>query len=130
MFIDKDKFENALLGHNCINKILEEFSQEYKKEFLGGKYQPYVDEIYIETGYLKMDIKTSYCGCCSDDSSYRSCPVEYLWDNNWIEKEKANLEQQEVEREAKVVARKIEDAKKFDERRKVKYLELKKEFES
>ena len=127
MFIKKDQFETSILGYGLVEDALNKFGAVYLEVFNWKSSD--IDKIVVIDDFIRMDISTWYSGC-DEETDYITCPVSYLWDEDWIEKEKVRLAQEAEERKKR---QEIRDAKRREENkegRRKHYLELKEEFEN
>ena len=87
-------------------------------------------EYYSDELYVSYD--ASRCGCCRDTESI-TMPMEYLWEEDWKEKELARMENEKKEKERlakRKEAKEEKDKKKAkEEKDKKDYTRLKKKFE-
>lgn len=73
-------------------------------------YSGSIEKIEFEAGKVEVTTVTTYsCSCCRDEYDYYSFPIDYLFDDNYLDVVKA-----EVERRAEEAARKKQEE---DERR-------------
>ena len=131
-YITKEEFDAAIGGYEFLQKVAEEFAEKYEEVFVGGKFS-YLRELDISadeiTGDIEMMFEVNYCGCCQGDWETYTVPVDYLWDENWIEREKEARAHQQKIREQEEAKRKEAEAVKLKERRYQQYLKMREEFE-
>ena len=97
-------------------------------EHANGSYlsKPYISEIEYETDRITYCIVTYYRGDADQDCG--SMPIEYLWEDNWLNIALAEKKRKEEEAKCKEIA----DAKKAqirnEQRQRQRYEELKEKY--
>lgn len=130
-YITRAEFDAAVGGYDFLSKATKEFAKDFEKEFVGGKYVSLqeidfaCDEI---TGDIEMCFNVSYCGCCGPDYETFTVPIDYLWDENWMEREKAKRKEDQRIRDKEKAERKKKEKKEAAERRYQQYLAMKEEY--
>lgn len=130
MYLTKEQYEIALEGYAFIDKAVKEFGEAYEKEFCKG--QCWINKIDFdpETGTIDIEEEWSYCGCCSNDFETFYLPIDYLWDDHWVGREKERRAQLAREEEQRKKEKEALKEKEREEKRYQKYLEMKKEYEN
>lgn len=129
-YITSEEYIAAIGGYNFLEKAAKKLAKDYGGKFVGGKYATLqnidIDEI-AETIFLTFDV--CYCGCCP--SEYESCtlPMDYLWDDDWVGREKEKRAEAERQREKRKAEEKAKQDKEREERRYQGYLKMKEEYE-
>lgn len=126
----KDKAWCELAGamYQEFHQALEDLCDLYIANF--GHDKEYVTEFTLEDDMIHISTEISHCSCCSPDYDSHAIPVSYLWDSNWVEKEKEKIKVRErIEQEMKA-ANKLERERKAEEARRAQYEKLKEEFEN
>lgn len=137
-YTTKKEFEAWAGGWSWIEKLYRQFAEDYRAEFLD--HRETIDEVEIEPGLgnssdsmmngtIEIRTETYYCGCCGPEPGYYSLPISYLWEEDWIEKEKEKRALAEQKRKEKAEKERIKKEEEMKEARYRRYLELKKEFE-
>ncbi len=133
--ITKKEFEAAVEGYALIDREAKATAERWLTVFgYGGEWITSIecdcfDLADVEHGTIDISTEESYCSCCSNDYNSHSIPVSYIWDPDWEDRDvKRRAEEKRLEDERKA-AKKIEDAKKREEKRYAKFLEMKEEYE-
>jgi len=131
MKITKSRIEwFAEIHEDMMRHIGEVAELVYKARNPNARYAPFdIEDCSIQIGCCGIDIgwtEYSYCGDHERDSMY--LPIEYLWNDDWVEKEKVKQEEEARKRkENEERQKKLQEAaaqkRKYDQ-----YLELKKQF--
>ena len=107
MHITEKEYQVALDGYSYIDEAVRKFGEEYSNEFCGGSAWVNKIDFDPEDGTIEIEEEFSYCGCCSNDYETYYLPIDYLWDEHWIGREKERRaevtrqkEKAEVERKA------------------------------
>lgn len=129
MYITEKEYEIALDGYSFIDKAVKAFGEEYEKEFCGGRGWLNKIDFDPEDGTIEIEEEYSYCGCCSNDYESFYLPIEYLWDKDWVGREKQLREQQRLDREKAAEQKAAEKEEKRKAERYQKFLAMKKEYE-
>ena len=108
-----------------VQERINDFGRDYVEEFCSS--ESYFDMAYIEGDRVEIESTSHYCG--TSDTDYNSCPIEYLYDEYWIQTEKARL----TEVNMKALKDRAERDKQAEIERKASrydnYLKLKAEYE-
>lgn len=131
MYLTEKEYKIALDGYSFIDDAVKKFAEDYKKEFCPSGYVTKVEFFPTSDTEATIDIEEEYtsCGCCSPDYEEFSLPVEYLWDKDWVGREKERREQKRRENELRNKEREAEREKERDEKRYQQYLAMKEEYE-
>jgi len=131
-YITREQYDAAIGGYSFLNKIAKQLAEDYRDEFVGGKYASIenVDVVGDEiAGDVEMEFDVSYCGCCPGEIEIYEVPADYLWRDDWkeVEREKRR-EQIRIIEEQK---RKEEEERKAERERLEyeRYLKLKEKYE-
>jgi len=131
-YMTKEEFIAAVGGYEFILSAAKEFAKEYREKFVGGKYAT-IEDIDIGcdgiTGDIEITYDVSYCGCCPGEWEGYNVPISYLWDDDWVGREKERRDQQRKIREAEEAKRHEEERKRQEERRYQQYLKMKEFYE-
>ena len=79
-------YEAAVTSHDMLYEATIQFINRFKAHFnLPG----YLDSDTIEwdTYSIQFSCDVSHCGCCSDEVEHHSILADYLWSDDWIERE-------------------------------------------
>lgn len=129
MYITRKEYEIALDGYSFISSAVKKFGEEYEAEFCGNRGWLSKIDFDSENGLIEIEEEWSYCGCCSNDYENYYLPIEYLWDKDWIGREKEKRENQRLEREKEKAEWAAEEEKERKEARYQRYLSMKEEYE-
>jgi len=121
-----------------VHEAAENLADAYVTHFGGGR--EYVSGFEID-GSIQIETEESFCGCCGPDYNSYNIPLDYLFDDDWINTEKkSRAEKAKVEKEEKAAkaairkkAKAIKDTekkKRLEAERYQEFLEMKKEYES
>lgn len=106
---------------------LNEFGEKYIDTFFtGGRGNYFFERATIEGDYITIHYEWSCMGGHEDEDV--TIPLHYLWTEDWIELEKARLEEVRIAREKAEHQRLIDKRNKEIAEEKVKYLELQKKY--
>ena len=83
----------------------------------------------LEGDVIEYTTEYWHCSSCGSDSDEGYIPIEYLWDEDWVEHAKAKKEADEAEQKRKAEADKARREKEAEERKYKEYLALKDKFE-
>lgn len=129
MYLTKEQYEIALDGYSYINKAVKKFAEDYEKEFCDSRGWVKSVDYDPEGGTIDIEEEWSYCGCCSNDYEYYYLPIEYLWDKDWVGREKERRDQQRRDEEQRKKEKEAQKEKEREEARYQKYLKMKEEYE-
>ncbi len=116
-------------SYEKFNALIEERATKYIE--LNGFYG---DNFYIdywefsESGELEIVITQTGRWSFSETATY-DIPLEYLWDDNWEEKEKARLKEKKMKKENLEQQKEAEAARQREEKDQTEYKRLKEKFE-
>lgn len=131
-YLTKEEYMAAVGGYGFLLTAAKKLAEDYQNEFVGAKWS-YLEDIDIDcdeiTGDIDLTYSVSYCGCCPDGCETYTIPIDYLWDDDWVSREKERREQRRKIREAEEAKKREAEAEKLKERRYQQYLNMKKEFE-
>lgn len=121
----------AIDGYEFIQKRAIELAKDYTDNFeLGWLNEESIDvEADGITGEINFETEHSYCNCCSNDIYYHTLPISYLWDDNWIDREKEKRAEALRQREKRITEEKAKQDKEREEQRYKRYLSMKEEYE-
>ncbi len=130
--ITEKKYKAGIATYHLIGSEINRIGQEYIDEF---HPRSYFNEIEIEDSTFRISYETSYCGCCTNDQDSVSIPINYIWDDDWIEQEKERLEllakvkeeEKRLEKLAKEKAKR-KAAKQAEKDRYAEFLQMKEEY--
>ena len=129
MYITEKEYEIALDGYSFINAAVKKFGEAYEAEFCGGRGWVSKVDFDPDAGTIDIEEEWSYCGCCSNDYENYYLPIDYLWDKDWVGREKQVREQQRLDREKAAELKAAEKEEKRKAERYQKYLSMKEEYE-
>lgn len=129
MYLTEKEYQVALDGYAYIHKAVENFKEDYETKLLDSR--DWIESIDFDPDNetIEITVEIRYCGCCPGDYETRYLPISYLWDEDWVGREK---ERQDMERKAEEERKKEREAQKEKEREEKRYqqfLEMKKEYE-
>ena len=126
MYLTEEQYEIALDGYAFINKALKKFAEDYEAKLLGNNGWVNKIDFDSESGLIEIEEEWSYCGCCSNDFENVYLPISYLWDEDWVGREKERRDQERKAEEQRKKEREEQRKKEQEEKRYKKYLEMKK----
>jgi hypothetical protein len=130
-YMSKEQFFAAHEGYGFISKALEQLGEEFLKNFSGDRVVSI--DYYMNdesSGEIELQTSTRMCSCCyPDERDYFRFPIDYLWDENWIQREKDRREQERLESEREAAEEKAQKEKEHQAKRYQQFLEMKEEFE-
>ncbi len=129
MYITQKEYEIALDGYSFINEAVKKFGEEYDEKFCGSRGWVTKVDFDPEAALIEIEEEWSYCGCCSNDYENYYLPIEYLWDDDWVGREKEKREEKIRLREEEKAEKKAEREAERKEARYQSYLSMKEEYE-
>ena len=129
MYITEKEYKIALDVYSFIDETVKKFAEEYATEFCGGKEWVSKVDFDPDAGLIEIEEEYSYCGCCSNDYETYYLPIEYLWDKDWVGREKEKRAEKIRLREIKAAEKKVAKEAERKEARYQKYLSMKEEYE-
>lgn len=131
-YITSKEYIAAIGGYTFLEKAAKNLAEDYGEKFVGGKYAS-LEDIDIEgdeiTGEIELSFEVNYCGCCPGDYESYTLPIDYLWDDDWVGREKEKRAEAERQREKRKAEEKTKEDKERKERRYQSYLKMKEEYE-
>ena len=137
-YMSKEQFFAAHEGYGFISKALEQFGEEFVKNFCDRRTSLKSVDYFVDeddedgsTGTIDLVTSTYMCGCCyPDERDYYTFPLHYLWDENWVGREYDKREADRIERERKEAEEDARMEREHQEKRYQTYLAMKEEFEN
>jgi hypothetical protein len=96
-------------------------------ELKGYRYHPDIDEIVITDEGIYANWTTDYC-CGESEEDSMHIPLDYLFNDNWIDNAKAQIELEKRRQEEEARKRREREAAAKLERERKEYLKLKEKF--
>jgi len=132
-YITSEEYIAAIGGYSFLEKAAKKLAEDYRDKFVGGKYAS-LEDIDIEgdeiTGEIQLSFEVMYCGCCPGEYESYTLPISYLWDDDWVGREKEKRAEALRQREKRKAEEKAKQDKEREERRYQGYLKMKEEYES
>jgi hypothetical protein len=125
MAITERRYAVFARAHEEIYERAEDIGNLWLKA--NGRDREYIEHIDFDS--YSMTIHTSQSCCGYYESDHHTIPASYLWDEEWMEKEKTRQAEEQRKKEHREKARKLKEEKAAEERRREQYLKLKEEFE-
>ena len=129
MYITQKEYEIALDGYAFIAGAVKKFGEEYDEKFCGSRGWVSNIDFDPDSGMIEIEEEWSYCGCCSNDYESYNLPIEYLWDDDWVGKEKEKREELARLREERKAKKEAKRKAERKEARYQSYLAMKEEYE-
>jgi len=129
--INQEQFQQFLSLKEAVEeRALHVAHEKHKIESGEPPVYKWIESISFEEPMTCEIIAVQYsCGCCSDEHAYFEFPYSYLFDDEWKETLKQEVQAKKEAKEREEQQKKAEQEKKKQEERRAAYEELKKEFE-
>jgi len=131
MMINEEQFQQFLsLKKTVEERALDVAREKHIIETGEAPVYEWIESISFEEPMTCEITAVQYsCGCCSDEHAYFEFPYSYLFDNDWKETLKKQIQAEKEAKEREEQQKKAEQEKKKQEERRAAYEALKKEFE-
>jgi hypothetical protein len=127
--ITQEEVMEAIKIHEELYKQVEGIAEDYIK-IKDGREIDTIDGIIIDEYGIEVTGRNySRCGCCSDEYESYDIPISYLWDPDWQQDLRKELNKRNLEALKKKAEEKKEQERKAKEAEYKRFLELKEKFD-